>query len=95
MGLLLFGMLAFILFKITVVMFTSVSGSTIAVLGGVALLLQIERFEATIAESISAHAMILPILVLVPAVIGFILQEIDTMELAAAKSPKKATAAAA
>lgn len=94
-GLLVFGMLAFILFKITVVMFTSVSGSTIAVLGGVALLLQVEKFQATIADSISAHAMILPILVLVPAVIGFILQEIETTEIVPSKSPRKPSAMAA
>ncbi len=76
-GLLVCGMLAFILFKITVVMFTSVSGSTIAVLGAVALLLQVDMFKQTIFDSISAHAMILPLLVLVPATIGFILQELE------------------
>ncbi len=76
-GLLVFGMLAFILFKMSVVMFTSVSGSTIAVLGGMALLLQIEFFQPTISRSISAHSVVLPMLVLVPALIGFILQEMD------------------
>ena len=76
-GLLICGMLTFILFKLAVVMFTSVSGSTIAVLGGVALLLQIEMFEPTISRSISAHAVILPLLVIVPALIGFILQELE------------------
>jgi hypothetical protein len=77
-GLLICGMLAFILFKITVVMFTSISGSTIAVLGGVALLLQIDLFADSVSHGISAHSAILPLLVLVPALIGFILQELET-----------------
>ena len=74
-GLLFGGMLAFILFKMSVVLFTSVSGATVAVLGGVALLLQMPSFSTQVRESISAHSMVVPLLVLVPAAIGFILQE--------------------
>lgn len=92
-GLLVFGMLAFILFKITIVMFTSVSGSTIAVLGAVALLLQVETFQKTIFDSISANATILPMLVLVPAAIGFILQELETAVPSGGKGHGKAAAA--
>ena len=44
-GLIFGGMLAFILFKMSVVLFTSVSGATVAVLGGVALLLQVARLQ--------------------------------------------------
>jgi len=85
-GLLLFGMLAFILFKLVVVMFTSVSGSTIAVLGGLALLLQIDMFQPTVTRSISAHATVLPMLVIVPAIIGFILQELEANSMEGAKT---------
>ena len=96
-GLLVCGMLTFILFKIAVVMLTSVSGSTIAVLGGVALLLQIDKFEPTISSSLSSHAVILPLLVLVPALIGFILQELeeDTNDPAAGGKGNAPKAAAA
>lgn len=75
LGLLVCGMLAFILFNVSVVFFTSVSGSTVAVLGALALLLQIQPWRQSISEGISTNAMIVPLLVLVPAVIGFILQE--------------------
>jgi hypothetical protein len=75
MGLVIGGMLAFILFKFAVVMFTSVSGSTIAVLGAVALMMQIPLIEPAVTKSIMAHATVLPLLVFVPATIGFILQE--------------------
>ena len=74
-GLILFGMLAFVLFKLSIIVFTSFTGSTIAVLGVIALLLQIPMFQDDVASSLKAHATVIPILVLVPAVIGLILQE--------------------
>lgn len=75
LGLVLFGMLAFVLFKLTIIVFTSVSGSTIAVMGVIALLLQIPLFHNHVANGLKAHSAIVPMLVLVPAVIGLILQE--------------------
>lgn len=79
-GLIMGGLLAFIVFKLSVVVFTSASGATLAVLGAVALLLRIESVSPAVSDSISAHAIILPMLVCVPALIGFILQEnqVDT-----------------
>jgi len=77
-GLVVFGMLAFILFKLSIVLFTSVSGSTIAVMGGIALLLQIPGLGESVTEIIrepQGQAVIIPLLVLVPAIIGLILQE--------------------
>ena len=75
LGLLVFGMLAFILFKLSVVWFTSVSGSTLAVLGVIALLLSFEPWRANVASSLSANNLIIPLLVFVPAMIGLILQQ--------------------
>ena len=74
-GLILFGMLAFILFKLAIVLFTSVSGSTLAVLGLLALLLQFKPWQDEIRSGLSTHAMIIPLLVFVLAIIGLILQE--------------------
>jgi hypothetical protein len=74
-GTIVCGMLAFILFKLSVVLFTSVSGSTLAVLGVLALLLHFKPWEEQVRSSLSAHAMTIPILVFVPALIGLILQE--------------------
>lgn len=75
MGLIIFGMLAFILWKLSIVVFTSVGGSTIAVLGGVALLLNFQPWQATISKSLSAHAITMPLLVFIPALIALIIQE--------------------
>ncbi len=74
-GLMLCGMLAFILFKLSIVLFTSVSGATIAVLGGLALLLSFEPWQDSIKSGITASQLVVPLLVFVPAVIGLILQE--------------------
>jgi len=69
------GMLAFMLFKLSIVLFTSVSGATIAVMGGLALLLSFEPARDNVARSLTASQIVLPLLVFVPAAIGFILHE--------------------
>jgi len=74
-GMIVCGMLAFILFKLTVVLFTSVSGSTLAVLGFLALILQFKPWQEEVRSGLSAHALIIPILVIAAAGIGLILQE--------------------
>lgn len=74
MGLILFGMLSFILFEVSVVVFTSFSGSVLAVLGVVALLLQIESMQQAVANSLKANPLVMPLLVIVPAVVGLVIQ---------------------
>lgn len=77
-GLLACGILAFVLFKISIHLFTSVSGATIAVFGVIALLLNIDNFSGTVAEGLSSSALIIPMLILVPATIAFLMQEMNS-----------------
>ena len=77
-GLIVCGLLSFILFKLTIVFFTSISGSTMAVMGGVALLLQIPSFEEPVRSALmneKGKAVVMMLLVLVPAIIGMIMQD--------------------
>ncbi len=76
-GLIVCGMLAFVVFKLSVVFTTSISGALLAVFGMVALLLNFpsDALRGSISSSLTSHAVILPMLVLVPAVIGLIMQE--------------------
>ncbi|MEM1099621.1 MAG: hypothetical protein AAGH92_12635, partial [Planctomycetota bacterium] len=74
-GLIVCGMLAFVLWKLSIVVYTSVSGSTLAVIGVLALLLSIDGFATPIKEGLSASYLVVPLLVFVPAAIGLILQE--------------------
>lgn len=91
-GLIVFGMLAFILFKLTIVLFTSVSGSTVAVIGGLALLFQMPNWRAPIVDSISVHPVVIPLLILVPAAIGLLVQQSGMMSETSKKPAKPATA---
>lgn len=73
-GLMIFGMLAFIVFELSVVLFTSISGSMLAVIGSVALLLQLSPWQTAIAQNLSNKPLALPMIVLVPAIIAFVIQ---------------------
>jgi hypothetical protein len=74
-GLMVCGLAAFALSKITIHLFTTVSGSTIAVFGVIALLLSINGIGDTVATELSKSPLVLPLLVFVPAAIGFLMQE--------------------
>ncbi len=74
-GLLIIGMLSFILFKVAVVLFTSFGGSTIAVMGAIALLLQVPAWQDAVSTSLTAHPIVVPMLIAVPTVIGLIMQQ--------------------
>ncbi|MBX2852304.1 MAG: hypothetical protein KTR15_11230 [Phycisphaeraceae bacterium] len=74
-GLIVCGLAAFALSKITIHLFTTVSGSTIAVFGVIALLLSIDTFRDTVATELTRSPLIIPLLVFVPAAIGFLMQE--------------------
>lgn len=74
-GLIIVGMLAFIVFKLSVVFFTSVSGATVALIGALCLLLKVDTFRGDVVSSLSKNAITLPLMVLVPTIIGLILQQ--------------------
>jgi len=74
-GLIICGMLAFVLFKLSIVLFTSVSGSTLAVMGVIALLLSFEPWRDSVSGGLTTSKLVVPLLVFVPAIIGLIIQE--------------------
>jgi hypothetical protein len=74
MGFIALGMLAFIMYRLVIVLFTSIGGAAMVVLGGVTLLLHVPGWETAIQESLSSHQLLLPLLVTVAAVTGFVLQ---------------------
>lgn len=73
-GLMLLGLLSFILFELSVVLFTSFSGSVLLVLGALSLLMQVESWRDGIREAVTDKPIVLPLLVIVPAVVGLVLQ---------------------
>lgn len=73
-GLITLGLLAFVIFKLVVMIFTAFEGAVLTVCGGVALLLKYEPIGASLRETLTENPLVLPMLVIIPAVIGFALQ---------------------
>ncbi|WP_428389710.1 hypothetical protein [Mucisphaera sp.] len=73
-GLLVFGMLAFIVFDMSVMVFTAVAGATFAVIGGLALIMSFEPWRETVSNTLIESSVTVPLLVTVPALVGLIMQ---------------------
>ncbi len=74
MGFIALGMAAFIMYRLVIVLFTSIGGGAMAVLGILTLMLHVPTWEAAIRSSLQANNMLLPLLVTVTAVTGLVLQ---------------------
>ncbi|MCZ6834277.1 MAG: hypothetical protein O7G85_00750 [Planctomycetota bacterium] len=75
LGFVIIGMTSFILFKLVIVFFTSIGGAAMIVLGTITLLLQVDGWEATIRDSLANNDKLIPILVGLAAITGFVLQQ--------------------
>jgi hypothetical protein len=75
MGFIALAMASVILFRVAIVLFTSVGGAALVVAGAITLLLQVDGWEPAIRESLSSHQLMIPMLVALAAVGGFVLQE--------------------
>ncbi len=74
-GLVLLGLLAFILFRVAVISWTAFQGAMMIVAGLVALLLKHQQFQQNVSQALRGNVHLLPLLVGVPAGIGFIFQD--------------------
>ena len=74
MGFIPLGMAAFIMYRLVIVLFTSIGGGAMAVLGILTLMLHVPTWESAIRSSLEANNMLLPLLVTVTAVTGLVLQ---------------------
>ncbi len=75
MGFIALALLSFIFFRVVVIFFTSLSGGAMLVLGTIGILLQIGSTQATVSKQLLLHPAIMPLLILVAATIGFVMQE--------------------
>ncbi len=74
MGFIALGMAAFIMYRVVIVLFTSIGGAAMAVLGVITLMLHVPSWEPGIRESLSTHDRLLPLLVAAAAITGLVLQ---------------------
>ena len=76
-GLIGFGMLSFILFRGSVIMYTSLQGATMLIFGTLGLVYKYESFAPTITENMTARSFLLPAAVFVPAIFGLVYQHMN------------------
>ncbi len=94
MGFIALGLATFLMFRLVIVVFTSISGAAMAVLGGAALLLHVPAWEPAVREALSTNERVLPLLVATAAVTGFVLQHHEIKKRdskAAAAKPRPAS----
>ncbi len=84
-GLILLGLLAFALFRLAVVVLTSIQGATMTVTGLLALLMKHGTLATNLEDSLLSNVHLIPLLILVPSAIGFIVQESAVAKKAAKK----------
>jgi hypothetical protein len=89
MGLILFGLLSFIVFRGSVMVYTSLQGAVMMILGILGLIFKINEVAPTVTRKIEVAPFLVPMAVLVPMVIGMIYQNASTEPLAAAPAPPK------
>ncbi|MCP3905130.1 MAG: TMEM198/TM7SF3 family protein [Planctomycetes bacterium] len=74
-GFIVVAMASLILFRLVVVLFTSVGGAAMVVLGAITLLINVPRWRDSVESSLQANHLVIPLLMLVAAVSGFVIQE--------------------
>lgn len=74
LGLITLGMLTFLTFQLTVMIFTALQGSLIAVSAVLSLLLRYEAFRQDVQDGLANNIHLLPLLILVPTIIGVVIQ---------------------
>lgn len=75
MGFIAMALLSFVIFRVVVVMFTSIGGAAMMVMGGITLLMQVPGWEPAIRDSLASNQRLIPLLVMTAAVAGFVIQE--------------------
>ncbi|MGN6367797.1 MAG: hypothetical protein ACTHN5_06010 [Phycisphaerae bacterium] len=73
-GLVVLGMLSFILFKTSVILFTCVQGATMFVLGSAAMLMKFSPWSSEVGNSLNTKPVLMPLLVTSIALLGLIWQ---------------------
>jgi hypothetical protein len=74
-GLIFFGMLALIIFRGSVILYTSLQGAVMLVFGILSLLYKYQSVGPEVTDIFSKRAFILPTVVLIPALVGLLYQQ--------------------
>lgn len=75
MGLILFGLLAFIIFRGSLMMYMSLQGAVMLVFGALGLIYKLKDVGPTITAKMTVAPFLLPMAIFIPAIIGIIYQQ--------------------
>lgn len=75
MGFIAMALLSFVVFRVVVVAFTSIGGAAMVVLGSIALMFHVPAWQEGLRSGLTSNANLVPLLVTVAAVAGFVIQE--------------------
>ncbi|HEV2292804.1 MAG TPA: hypothetical protein VGR35_03060 [Tepidisphaeraceae bacterium] len=75
MGLIAFGMLSFILFRGSIMMYTSLQGSVMLVFGLLGLIFKYQSVTPKLIASLTSQPILLPLSIFIPTVLGLIYQQ--------------------
>lgn len=74
-GLVAFGLLSFIFYKWVIVAMTCIAGAFVLVMGAITVLIHVESWDTALRQDFTSNPALIPLLVLVAAVIGFVVQQ--------------------
>jgi hypothetical protein len=74
-GLILFGLITFIVFRGSVIMYTSLQGSVMLIFGILGLIYKYQDVAPKVTEHMTLKPFMLPIAILIPALLGLIFQQ--------------------
>lgn len=75
LGFVVVAMASLVLFKLVIVLFTSVGGAAMVVFGGITLLMSVPGWEPAVRDGLTKTPMLVPLLLALAAVGGFVLQQ--------------------
>ena len=87
-----FGLLSFLLFRGCIMLYTSLQGASMAVIGILSLVCKYQDLAPRMTQTLTAKAYILPILIFIPAMCGLIFQQAPSAGGTAAAGAAKAHA---
>lgn len=88
-GLVLFGLLSFIIFKGSVTMYMSLQGAAMLIFGLLGMLFKYEQIAPRVTHTMTLRPILLPMAVIIPTIIGMLYQHSGASAAAAAPPPKK------
>ncbi len=92
-GLIVVGMLAFMAFRVVVILLTSIGGSAMLVMGAIAALMEVQAWKSGLLEALTANHLVVPIITASVAAIGMVYQfggGVTGLNAMAAKADPKA-----